>query len=173
VSLVKHNCPLTRHKMVVTEGGWKACAACGTLSSRGVPEAVRFWSHTKQEGECIVWTGAVLNPVHGIERGWGRFATMYKGKHQAVAAYRFAWFLHYGRWPADGMDLDHLCRNRRCVRVTHLEEVPHIVNIQRKPTHGYCRKGHKFVEGNHYKHVSPRTGRVQRRCKLCLGQKVS
>lgn len=158
-----------RHKMEVTPGGWKACSRCGTLSNRGVPREVRFWSHTKRVGKCIEWTGCIMEPTNGNPRPYGRFSAWYKGKLQATTAHRYAWYIKHGKWPK--YELDHLCRNKRCVNVDHLEDVKHVVNIRRKAGYGYCKKGHKFKKGNHYKH---RYGKgFLRRCKICIRSKRS
>jgi len=65
-----------------------------------------------------------------------------------------------------GLDLDHLCRRRACVRPAHLEPVTRGENlvrgaILRRPTR--CRNGHELVGANVY--VYPRTG--WRRCVAC------
>lgn len=51
----------------------------------------------------------------------------------------------------DGMVIDHLCRNRACVRPDHLEAVPQEVNVRRGASsnpHTHCRKGHEFTPEN-------------------------
>lgn len=73
-----------------------------------------------QEGECRVWTGAKSAD------GYGRI------KHQGAprGAHRVAWELIHGVVP-HGMELDHLCRNRACINVDHLEPVTHAENMRR------------------------------------------
>lgn len=69
---------------------------------------------------CWLWTGCVNS------NGYGSFhldgSTQY--------AHRVAYELTVGAIP-DGLEIDHLYRNRRCVRPDHLEVVTHQQNIQR------------------------------------------
>lgn len=55
-----------------------------------------------------------------------------KVKHQRqwIGAHVFVWVLAHGAVPP-GMQLDHLCRNRACVRPAHLEPVTASENIRR------------------------------------------
>lgn len=64
------------------------------------------------ESECWEWTG-VLEPT-----GYGRMSV--NGRN--VMAHRICYELHVGPIP-DGLFLDHLCHNRRCVNPEHLEPV--------------------------------------------------
>ncbi|MGZ6854085.1 MAG: HNH endonuclease [Mycobacteriaceae bacterium] len=71
-----------------------------------------------------------------------------------------------------GLELDHLCRNRRCVNPDHLEPVSHRENchraelgvaaadIMRSRTH--CPRGHKYDQSNTY-----RTPKGYRVCRTC------
>lgn len=59
--------------------------------------------------------------------GYGRFAP--DGRRQ-VQAHRFAYEIVCGAIP-DGLDLDHLCRNRGCVNPAHLEPVTRQENVRR------------------------------------------
>ncbi len=153
----------TRHDMRPTEGGWKQCVRCETLSSRSVPLKVRFYSHTKRIDNCLIWTGSILKQVGPTRYPYGYFGMIIDGKQHCMRAHRVAWFLEYGRWPRN--DLDHTCQNKSCVELKHLEDVPHIVNIRRKPTYGQCTAGHPWVPGSH--RIDQSKGRIYRRCLVC------
>lgn len=88
---------------------------------------------------CWIWTGT-------IEDGYGRITQQ---------GFRRAHVLYYvkAKGPVpEGLEIDHLCRNRACVNPDHLEAVPRQVNVQRgykargKPTH--CKHGHEFTPRN-------------------------
>lgn len=81
----------------------------------------RFWRSVVKGDECWLWTGA-LN-----FGGYGRFFVSSEGQRETVA-HRFAWFCA-GRQIPDGLVLDHICRNRRCVRVDHLRCVTMRENV--------------------------------------------
>ena len=51
-----------------------------------------------------------------------------------------AWFLEHGRWPAEDMEIDHLCHVTLCVNVEHLEEVTRRVNNRRRRRGWTARK---------------------------------
>lgn len=110
------------------------------------------------EDECWIWPGA---PDIG---GYGR--VMVNGK--AGQAHRQVYEHLAGPIP-EGLTLDHLCRNRRCVNPSHLEpttgrentlrgEGPGAVNARR--TH--CVNGHAFDEQNTYT-----TKEGHRGCRAC------
>lgn len=71
------------------------------------------------ETGCWVWRGCKRN-------GYG-FA---RKDHRNVMAHRRMYELHVGPIH-EGMQLDHLCRNRACVNPEHLEVVTQTVNIRR------------------------------------------
>ncbi len=54
----------------------------------------------------------------------------------------------------DGFQLDHLCRNRACVRLSHLEPVTPVVNVRRGETgkhmavRTHCPQGHEYTAEN-------------------------
>lgn len=85
---------------------------------------VRFDAMTSAaETGCWEWTGGT-DPT-----GYGRF--FFDGR--MGYAHRFAYETAVGPIPA-GFDIDHLCRNRRCVRPSHLEAVTRRENLMRGQT---------------------------------------
>lgn len=72
---------------------------------------------------CWEWTGAK------DQHGYGRFGVRRKNRRAHVVA----WMLEHGPIP-DGLELDHLCRNRGCVRPDHMELVTHRENLMRGDT---------------------------------------
>lgn len=100
-----------RHEMKVTEGGWKACIRCGTLARKGVPGAVRFWSHVKKGPGCWIWTGAFS------ARGYGVYQAIEPFRVNTCAS-KVAWFYATGEWPS--VYMLHKCDNTACVRPDHL-----------------------------------------------------
>lgn len=121
--------------------------------------AERFWSKVDKTADCWAWTASLGS------HGYGQFYL--DGRPQG--AHRVAWLLTNGLVP-EGKELDHLCRNRACVRPEHLEAVPRRVNFLRgeHPTavavrNGTCVKGHPVSVENTY--VKPSDGR--RECRVC------
>lgn len=123
----------------------------------------RIDEKTRCEGACIVWTGK-------LDNGYGRF----KLNGKMVRVHRFAYEQAHGPIP-DGLELDHLCRNRACLNVSHLEPVTRKVNIMRGVGVGaknilktYCPKGHRYDKKNTY---WSKTGRRNRHCRTCTLQR--
>jgi hypothetical protein len=87
--------------------------------------------------------------------------------------HRFVYEHFVGLVP-DGLELDHLCRNRGCANFEHLEPVTRAVNTargtldrgahQRNKTH--CRRGHPYDEQNTRRHTG-KDGCCRRHCKEC------
>lgn len=94
--------------------------------------AARFWRLVEFSSECWRWTG------HRSSGGYGQFHL----ERVIVPAHRVSYEMEKGPVP-DGLQLDHLCRVRECVRPLHLEPVTPGENIRRAyaaATH--CRNGH-------------------------------
>lgn len=129
----------------------------------------RFWSHVDKNGPipsyaphlgcCWLWT---LKPTR---LGYTQFVVgrTPDGKQLHRLAYNWSWEQENGPIPG-GMQLDHLCRVTTCVRPSHLEAVPPIVNMQRVPKPTHCPHGHPYDEANTY--IRPDTG--GRKCRACL-----
>jgi HNH endonuclease len=97
--------------------------------------------HRPELGPCWVWTGALT------EKGYGRLRI--DGKN--IRVHRLMYERFIGPIP-DGLEIDHLCRNRACVNAAegHLEAVTHHTNMLRgdMATRTNCINGHPLEEGN-------------------------
>lgn len=83
----------------------------------------RFWSKVDKSGDCWEWISYIA------PSGYGKF--QFNGK----AWYSHRYSLSLVETLKDGLDIDHLCRNRACVRPSHLEQVTRMVNLRRAPKH--------------------------------------
>jgi len=87
----------------------------------------RFLSKTTAlSGGCWNWSG------QKDKAGYSRMLIGSRTDHSRRLA--LAHRLSYEHWMGSidkDKEIDHLCRNRGCVNPTHLEQVPHIVNVQR------------------------------------------
>lgn len=128
-----------------------------------MPVEERFWakvttgavpSRAPQLGPCEQWI------AYRNADGYGIF--------ERVGAHLWAYRHFVGPVP-DGCELDHLCRNRGCVRIDHLDPVPHRENVlrgnglaaqQARRTH--CKRGHPLSGKN----VRVRSNR-KRDCLTC------
>lgn len=116
----------------------------------------RFWSKVDASGDCWEWIG------RQDKHGYGEF-DFQRRPHRA---HRISYTLLMGEVPS-GMELDHLCRNPRCVNPDHLEPVTHRENSLRgysmvatNARRATCRLGHPLLQG-------PR----QRWCRTCLNDR--
>lgn len=118
----------------------------------------RFWSKVDKTEDCWLWRAGKF------WHGYGQFSVNNKSRY----AHRVAYELEFGPVP-DGMQLDHLCRVRLCVRPSHLEAVTQTENIRRgvSPTAlnrrlTKCKRGHDLSGDNI--HVN---ARGYRQCRVC------
>lgn len=94
----------------------------------------RFWSKVEKTDGCWNWSGR-LN-----DSGYGVFTIGGKDKFTAPA-HRWSYELLAGPIP-DGLDIDHVCRNRACVNPVHLrpatkkQNTEHQVPTRRKSASG-------------------------------------
>jgi len=99
---------------------------------------------------------------------WGRAYGSFKYEGCSVPAHRFAYEFFVGPI-LEGLEIDHLCRNPRCVNPDHLEAVTHAVNLQRGLSgilgrKRFCKRGHPLDERNTY--IDPRRRRSCRKCGI-------
>lgn len=112
-----------------------------------------------KSGDCWIWTG------WKNDKGYGNIVIDGRRRRTHIVSYE----LHVGDVPT-GLELDHLCRNRACVKPEHLEAVTHQVNIARGmilKRLDYCQRGHKLDDANSYYWVNKNTGNHERQCRIC------
>ncbi len=118
---------------------------------------VRFLEKVAIGEHCWTWTGATAGEGYGVT--WDS-----EGRRQ-VYAHRFAHELFLGPIP-EGLEVDHLCRNRLCVKPTHIEAVTGEENKRRARERAgrldHCPHGHPFDDVNTY--VAPSGARNCREC---------
>lgn len=109
-------------------------------SPRTGPDNERVWQFVdRRAGGCWLWTGSVNRNGYGsfnILDGRGR------SERTTARAHRFIYELLVEPIP-EGLELDHLCNNRRCVYPVHLEPVTRSENVRRAisrraPTGVHC-----------------------------------
>lgn len=112
---------------------------------RGIGPRLAAHSTPNEQG-CLCWLGAIA------PNGYGRMTV----NGSSRLAHRIAWEHFVGHIP-DGMTIDHLCRNRACINVAHMEVVTRGENVlrgnsllaqQSRQTH--CVHGHEFTKANTY-----------------------
>lgn len=123
--------------------------------------------HRPDLGPCWIWQGCTNGKGGyglfrgGVDRDKG-------GSRKWILAHRYAYTLLVGVIP-DHLELDHLCRVRRCVNPKHVEVTTHKENTLRgespaaqQARREFCLKGHPFDKVD-------RSGR--RRCSICDREK--
>jgi hypothetical protein len=107
---------------------------------------------------CWEWTGSLNRNGYG----WGqqRPGQPYRVMH------RIMWEDRHDKPVPDGLQLDHLCRNRKCCNPDHLEPVTGSVNTDRQDhanrKKAACPKGHEYTDEN-----TRVTSAGRRICKEC------
>lgn len=128
------------------------------LLDRMIPE------HGAMQSMCLVYSG------NKNESGYGEIS--YRGK--TARAHRVSYELFIGPIP-DGLQLDHLCRNRACIHPWHLEPVTQAENTRRgisaNGTKTHCPSGHEYTAEN-TRVLTGVTGGSYRQCRTCDRDRV-
>ena len=140
------------------------------LDRERTPEE-RFWAKVDKNGPisgyaphlgpCWVWT-------ESLREGYGSFKLDGRQVDAHCVAYR--WIVGE---VADGCELDHLCRVRRCCNPAHLEPVSHLINVHRgispwavNAAKTHCPQKHKYTEDNTYLYKG------ERHCRTCARERT-
>lgn len=125
----------------------------------------RFFDKVDKTDGCWNWTGSHNGVGYGEIRIGGR----------KVYAHRWSYEHHHGEPIPDGLVIDHLCRNPRCVNPAHLEAVTTLENVRRGMAPGpkperraeTCSHGHPYSV---YEYVRPDGN--GRNCSECVRERA-
>ena len=118
----------------------------------------RFWDKVSLNKDTGCWEWK--NPT---TTGYGSFWV--DGQQKSLPSHRVSYNMLVGKIPKE-LEIDHLCRNRSCVRPSHLDIVTHKENVRRGlmgpilKTH--CPRGHQYNKVNTYV-----TKAGHRLCRIC------
>ena len=129
-------------------------------------EAMKARNISVTASGCWEWTGKIAS------NGYGH--TTIKGK--CLLAHR-AFYSHAKGEIPEGLTIDHLCRNKRCVNPDHLEAVTSRENTLRASNapaamnhvKTHCKRGHELSGANLY--LRQRGCRTERWCRKCNAER--
>jgi len=107
--------------------------------------------------------GCMVSGYSTGSHGYSQIGWSDGGRTVMRLGHRVAWEAAHGPIP-EGMTIDHMCRNRRCINVEHMRLLRNEVNAQQndQSTRSHCPHGHAYTHANTY--VDPRG---HRRCRAC------
>ena len=115
----------------------------------------RVTTRLETSGECLVWPGQLLVAGYGHTRLPSVLPYRVSGRPPRVRVHRVMWIAVHGVIDDPELEIDHLCKNRRCARLDHLELTTSQENILRgdglpayQAQQVMCVRGHLLVEGN-------------------------
>jgi len=108
---------------------------------------------SSSEKGCWIWKGSCGGYEKQGKLPYGRFWF----QNKTVMAHRFSYDLFIAKPIPDGYEIDHLCKNPKCVNPNHLEALPSRENSNRSNNpmainsrKTECIRGHPLVGGNLY-----------------------
>lgn len=113
----------------------------------------RFWKYVHKTQNCWIWKGGITG------QGYGAFWL----DGRTIPAHRFSYEYLIGPIP-EKMELDHKCRNRKCINPEHLEPVTSKENKLRGTSFSavnakkiFCVRGHRinddvYIASSGYRH---------------------
>ena len=109
---------------------------------------------------CWIWNGYVLPNGYGLS----------SIKSKSIYAHRLSYLAHHGSIPTGHqMQIDHLCKNKRCFNWEHLELVTSRTNNLRSEK-SVCVRGHSLVDLDNVTIKGPR--RICKACRRIFNKKM-
>lgn len=105
---------------------------------------------------CLLFAGSINGD------GYGVIQVKTDGKWSSRNIHRIIYQNAYGDIPA-GLVIDHICRNRSCINLNHLQAISNAENLRLgKLRLTHCKQGHAYTPENTYIRTNG-----ARRCKAC------
>jgi hypothetical protein len=129
-----------------------------------VPLEERIWAKVEKTATCWLWRAGLTT---------GGYAMICRSGEGGKPVLVHRWMYEHFTGPiAPGLQLDHLCRVRRCVNPAHLEVVTPQENNRRSESPSaknavktHCKHGHEFTTENTYL-----DSEGSRLCRLCQSE---
>jgi hypothetical protein len=120
---------------------------------------IRLANRSISVGECVEYTGPVNNCGYG--KMWFENKTDY--------AHRVSYIL-YKTSIDSGLQIDHICRNRKCIKPEHLEVVTPSENIKRSMPYrtSWGRRNRTLRKECSYGHPLENNTYKRGECKTCV-----